>query len=201
MAFAVELYFDDHTDRAIRHMWASLGAVGLLDQNRTEAQPHVSLAVADSGDPAVVADRLSAADFGPAFTLTLAHLGYFREPQGVLYLAVTPDRHLLDLHRRVWHRIAADSPGLRDYYRPGAWTPHCTLTMPVPPHTVGEAIAALGRFPLVLRARVESVGVWGFGTDFDDHHILDLRDHQAPLLHPARKPRVQEPTAAAAPLA
>jgi len=131
MPLAIEMFFDNRTDAAVRSLWERLAEDGLPSLDTTY-RPHVSLAVFD-GDPFM---ELSSLVRGWAstvhyMTLELSHIGRFPET-GVAFLGVTPTRLLLDLHEGLHVRLAAHPTGTgSDLYRPGSWVPHCTLAMRV----------------------------------------------------------------------
>lgn len=55
-----------------------------------------------------------------------------------------PDEALLEIHRNIHAEI--DPALCREHYRPGSWTPHCTLAMRTLPDRDAEAMAFAGRF-------------------------------------------------------
>ncbi len=138
MAHSIELLLDDHSDAAIRQLWAALDDAGLPSQLRVKSatnRPHITMLAAERIAPDVDA---ALAALGPRFPLditigapliftgarlTLARLGVASEP-------------LLDLHREVYQRCLQHVAG--EPYRhsaPGHWTPHVTLGRRLTPKT------------------------------------------------------------------
>ena len=78
MVAAVELYFDHPAERRLRVLWDAFEAAGipsmrgLLDGRH---RPHLSLAVAESLDPAAVRDALDGFDIAPPLTLSFQFTG------------------------------------------------------------------------------------------------------------------------------
>jgi hypothetical protein len=58
----------------------------------------------------------------------------------VLWLGPVPTQELIDHHAAVSGRLAAAGLTVFDEYRPGAWVPHCTLSMRVPRPQLTEAL-------------------------------------------------------------
>jgi 2'-5' RNA ligase superfamily len=129
MAHALEMYFDDRADAAVRKLWQRLAVAGLptlATWTHRRHRPHVSLLVAES---------LAAADLAPLRSVLMARqptvplyvLGTFPGSEGVLFLGVPATSDLLAFHRGV-HAALGDQPvGHWPYYLLGNWVPHCTL--------------------------------------------------------------------------
>jgi 2'-5' RNA ligase len=132
MPYAIELFLDDSSDRAVREIWAALedrGVPSLGSRPDSDHHPHVTLSVFASGDPARVADVLRPVlATAPGLPLTLASLGFFLTDEAPAFLGAVPSTRLLSLHRQVHETIATLVEGIWPYYRPDALLPHCTLT-------------------------------------------------------------------------
>jgi 2'-5' RNA ligase len=129
MADALEMYFDDQADAAVRRLWqllADAGMPSLATRTHRRHRPHVSLAVAES---------LTAADLAPLRSVLIAHrptlrlyvLGKFPGSEGVLFLGVLVTTELLAFHAEVHAALAGQRLQQWPYYQPGNWVPHCTL--------------------------------------------------------------------------
>ena len=99
-------------------------------------RPHVSLAVADRLDPETVAPALSGMTAAPPLRLRFDFAGQF--VGRVLWLGPAPQRELLDHQARVHQRPTDAGVAVWDKYTPGAWVPHCTLSMRVPNPLMGD---------------------------------------------------------------
>lgn len=163
MPFAVELYFDRETDEAIRKLWAVLDDGGSPGRCDDATHPHVSLVVSDGHQPARLREDLALLDWSPLRTLRFGAIGYFADP-GVLYLAANPSVPLLQLQQQTYDIVTRRDPSqVRPYYRPGAWTPHCTLAMPLKPQQLPGALEAIGGGMDTLYAQITGVGMWSLG--------------------------------------
>ena len=90
---------------------------------------------------------------------TLVSLGTFSNRQGVVFLGVVATRELIELHERfdALFRSVARDPW--EYYRPGRWVPHCTLTTALAPEQVAPALRVCAEVPLPIQARLESIAI------------------------------------------
>jgi hypothetical protein len=141
MVAALELYFDSVAEQRIRVLWRALSAAGVAtmsDVAHGRHRPHVSLVACDVLDPVAVAQSLGDLSAAP-LRLTFGHVGQF--PGGVLWLGPAPTAPLLALHAEVTARLDAGGVPYWPLYRPGAWVPHCTLSMTAR----GDAIATGAR--------------------------------------------------------
>lgn len=136
---ALELSFDDASQRAVIAQWEALQAAGLpsqADHRSMSNAPHVTLAAATPIDPAVV---------GPAGDLVLPHLPAPLAVRGLLVLGdgprvtvahlVEPDPDLAEAVARLREMV----PGLRH----PVWTPHVTLSRRLPRRLLPEALRVL----------------------------------------------------------
>ncbi|MCY3774111.1 MAG: 2'-5' RNA ligase family protein [Gemmatimonadetes bacterium] len=144
MGYAIELFYDDESERAVLDIWDGLGAaLGQPSLSELDARPHVSLAVYDDGlDTNDFPDRLLefARSIDP-FDFKLSSLGTFPGQEGVVFLAPVVTRRLLEVHAR-FHEVFSnqDNTGM-DYYLPGNWVPHCTVAIDLSAAEVIEAVA------------------------------------------------------------
>lgn len=157
-ASAVVLDLDEVSDHRVRQLWLALEHQGVPSPASAAPanRPHVTLAIVDGEAPARVAERLGPilAD-APGMPITLTALGFFLTARAPAHLAVAPTTPLVALHGAV-HRTLGTT-GSWPYYRPGRWTPHCTLAMGVcSPSTVADA---LGQDALPITATVRSARV------------------------------------------
>ena len=138
---ALELYLDQGADRRIRRLWDAMeesGVPSLRDLTYGKHRPHISLVAARTLDGRKVADALDAFDVAPPLRVELDFVGLFRGR--VLWLGPAPTTELIAHHAAVFGRLVAAGITVFDEYRPGAWVPHCTLSMRVPHPKVPEAL-------------------------------------------------------------
>src|SRR5215469_10477698 len=129
MAHALEMYFDDRADAAVRKLWqflADASLPSLATRTHRRHRPHVSLAVAES---------LADADLTPLRSVLTARqpnvqlytLATFPGNEGALFLGVVATTELLEFHARVHAALAGQGVGHWPHYQPGNWVPHCAL--------------------------------------------------------------------------
>lgn len=186
MPFAVELYFDEATDVAIRRLWDSLGERDLSTRGEDASHPHLSLVVSDGHQPEHLREDLSNLNWSVLSHMRFRGIGYFKNP-GVLYLAASPTVALLELHEQTHHIVNRRDPAqVRPFYRPNSWIPHCTLAMPVIPDQLPRALEAIGPGMETVEARVTGLGMWSLADhepwklDIDatdsTEQVIDVRD-------------------------
>lgn len=161
MNFAIELFLDETAEARIREIWERIALAGLpsrlLEFGHT---PHVSLGVCAELDPVAFAAPLSEfASREPKPHATFVSLGTFSNRQGVVFLGLIATRELIELHARFDALFATAAHEPWEYYRPGRWVPHCTLTTALDPTQVAPALAVCAGVPLPIQATLDSVGI------------------------------------------
>lgn len=129
MALAICLLFDEDTDRMLHRLWARLEDVGiptLLTHTHRNHVAHLSYAVLRDYDTDRVADAVEALPDHPASILRFDTIGLFRRGRAALVPA--PSTELLTRQERVVRVAEGTGAQLHRHYRPGFWTPHCTLS-------------------------------------------------------------------------
>ena len=140
MGYAVELFLEDAAAGAIRELFELTNSL----MSRLEASPHVSLSVFDNVDTPKLVDVVrSFAGETHAFNIRLSSIGLFPGEENVVFLAPVVTTELLTLHKRFHARL--ETAGLRSepHYLPGAWVPHCTITMEEPLPRTLDTIRAI----------------------------------------------------------
>ncbi|MXX04776.1 MAG: 2'-5' RNA ligase family protein [Gemmatimonadetes bacterium] len=144
MGYAIELFYDDASEQAVRHIWDGLGRVlGQPSLSELGARPHVSLAVyGDALDTTGFPERLLefARSIDP-FDFTLSSLGTFPGQEGVVFLAPVVTRRLLEVHAQFHEVFSKHENAGMGYYLPGNWVPHCTIAIDLWAAEVIEAVA------------------------------------------------------------
>lgn len=169
MVAALELYFDPAAERRLRTLWDALESAdvpSLRDHTHRRHRPHLSLVVGDALDPAAVADALAGLPAAPPLRLTFRYAGQF--VGRVLWLGPAPTPDLLAHQSLVWARLTDAGLDLSEFYAPGVWVPHTTLSMRVPRPVLAAGIRCCLEV-LPLEATITSAAV---------------ADHARGLLHP-----------------
>lgn len=160
VAHAIEMYFDDRADAAVRRLWQRLADAGLpslATRTHRRHRPHVSLAVAESLADADLAPVRSVLTSGrPA--LSLYTLSGFPGTAGVLFLGATVTTELLAFHAQVHAALAGQPIRHWAHYLPGSWIPHCALAEGLDRSEAGTAFGLLCDYQSIT-AEVTSAGI------------------------------------------
>jgi 2'-5' RNA ligase len=173
MGFAVEMYFDEKTEKALRDLRKVLSEAGVkpvLDE--IGDRPHISLAVFSQVDVDVLLEELEgfAKETRP-LPITLSAVGAFASADAVLFLTPAITQDLMDVH---WdfHQLLGDlKMHPHAYYQPDRWVPHSTVAQNVEEGMVGKAFDVLRKsfkpvsgklveMGLVRFRPVENIGVY-----------------------------------------
>jgi hypothetical protein len=177
MQYAIEMYFDAASELRLYSLWDEFARFGDSFMRDSESRPHVSLAVAESLDLPATHELLDR--FGRCtntLSISLRSLGFFVFRGRIAYLApkVTPE--LLALHGRFFSQFSAVANGIRQYYEPVVWVPHCTIAIGLLPQHLPPAFDACEAFGLPLDGRVVEIGL----TEFE--FGVNKRLHSVPLI-------------------
>ena len=142
MPFAVALYLDHAADAAVRALSRRLDPTRFPGfTSGSEVHAHISLVVCDGLD--VEQFRPALAQFAaetPRLPCTLASLGVFSTDEGVIFLAPTASRALIDVQEQVVERLSQFGAQVGPYWIPGNWVPHCTLAIGIPRELIPTAV-------------------------------------------------------------
>lgn len=161
MAQALECYFDDEADGAVRALWQRLeqaGVPSLATATHRGHRPHVTFAIGGTIPASARKDLTTSLTRLALPRLWLYTLGTFPTSENVLFLGAVTDAELLAVHVAVHDALAGRVRDPWAYHLPGAWVPHCTLSQDVPPNQLAAGFAAL--HPVEpIRARIAQVGI------------------------------------------
>ena len=167
MPYAVELFFDQRTDTAVRSLWQWLADEGIATYMASSGSvPHVSLGVFDEADE----ERLTGvirqlAATSPPLSLAFNEIEGFVST-GVLFLAPETSPELQSLHDRFCELLGPDLDTMWSLYKSDSWVPHCTLAMELHPcsrHLINEMRRALlEHIEVPWPAIVERIGLVKF---------------------------------------
>ncbi|MBV8932565.1 MAG: 2'-5' RNA ligase family protein [Kutzneria sp.] len=161
MAQALEFFFDDAADDAVRVLWKRLDKAGVPSMaTRTHRghRPHVTFAMGTAFTArtrADLADELALLSLPALWLYTLAT---FATNRTGLFLTAVVDTELLAVHSAVHDVLAKKIRNPSAYHMPGSWVPHCTLAQEIDAEQLAAGITAL--HPVEpIRARLVEVGV------------------------------------------
>jgi 2'-5' RNA ligase len=161
VAQALEFFFDDPADAAVRGLWQRLedaGVPSLATRSHRKHRPHVTFAIGGGIPPAARRDLREDLARLALPNLWLYTLGTFPTTEHALFLGAVTDTELLAVHSAVHDVLAGRVRAPWAYYLPGAWVPHCALTQDVTPTQLATGFAVLHPVEPV-RAQISSVGI------------------------------------------
>ncbi len=170
MPYAVELFFDQRTDTAVRRLWKWLADEGISTYlASSDSIPHISLGGFDDLDEMQTAQVTGVlqelSETTEPFPLTFAGIEGFVN-KGVIFLAPEPSEFLSGLHGRFCDALGDLGSLLWPLYAPGTWAPHCTLAVELLPcsrHLVDQVRRALSEhIELPWPLTVERMGMVKF---------------------------------------
>jgi hypothetical protein len=149
VAVAIEMWFSDEGDERVRRLWSALetrGVTSLGSATHRRHVPHVSLTVMDrlpaQGDALadVVAPALGT-------TLRLSAVGGF--PGVATFLVPAHHQGLAATHHLLHEALIQAGAPVWEYYAPGSWVPHCTMSFWADDTDISHLAAmAAGLFPM-----------------------------------------------------
>ena len=161
MAQALEFFFDESADAAVRGLWRRLeqaGVPSLLTHTHRRHRPHVTFALGGSVTPAARADLHGDLAMLSLPDVWLYTLGTFPSGDNALFLGAVADSELLALHVAVHDTLAHRVRDPWAYYLPGAWVPHCTLARSITAAQLATGFVAV--HPVQpIRAKIAEVGI------------------------------------------
>ncbi|WP_257164536.1 2'-5' RNA ligase family protein [Bradyrhizobium sp. SRS-191] len=129
MPIAINLRSDHVSAGEIERLWDQVAAFEDAPSMRElDYRPHFTLAIYESPDiDAAAAWQVMSAVVcgGGALKIEFRRLAWFTHPRFVLWAVPEPVEELSRWHAAI--AAAIDPAHCREHYRPGAWTPHCTL--------------------------------------------------------------------------
>lgn len=164
MALAVCLLFDRRSDAAIRAIWDRLedsGVPTLRSHTHRRHVPHVSLAVVRQWDREAVHTALDRLPGQEPVDLHFDGVGLFR--RGRVWLVAGVTAAFVARQERVVEAVTATGAELHRHYRPGVWTPHCSVATRATLEQL-PAVAATLYDVLPMRVTLERAALVNSGT-------------------------------------
>ncbi|MBR0687698.1 2'-5' RNA ligase family protein [Bradyrhizobium manausense] len=143
MALAINIRADNGSADEIERLWDQVGAFEAKPSMRALGyRPHFTFAIYDGPaiDEETAWDAMLAAAAGETqLRIEFTRICWFEGSPLVLWAEPAVDEVLARIHRAV--SAAIDPAHCRPHYRPGAWTPHCTLGTAIVDERRNDAIA------------------------------------------------------------
>ena len=143
MALALSLSSSNASAAAITSLWDELSVFEDRPSMRTlNYPPHITFAVYDAPD---VTEKLATAlmrqtaNGRAAIEIGFNRIRHFPGSPLILWADPEPKQALLEMHQHIHSEIEPEL--CRSHYRPGSWSPHCTLATRILPDHDAEALA------------------------------------------------------------
>ncbi len=165
MPYAIGYTLDKQTSTIVNGVWQELADREVSSQMLTSPfRPHITLGIADELDKAACKAFLAEfAERYASFPIILSSVGVFpRAEESAVFFGVTVTADLLVLHADFHRTFSVCGEGLRDYYRPGIWVPHCTLADGLPCELLPRAIEICHKTELPITACADGINVLQF---------------------------------------
>lgn len=122
MNHALQIRFDEVTEKAIQSIWRSAAYMyGTEYLFKVGALPHMTLLVGDSTLGEVFTE-IECAPFG----IQLFDTGFFGNGS-VVYMHCHISDQLIEFHSQIYKMAIARGARVDDLYAPAIWVPHCTI--------------------------------------------------------------------------
>ena len=130
MQYAIELYFDKDTERALFHLARRVADAGLSTQFLDwKTRPHLTLACFNDVDEEKAAEQLRAfAQSQPVILAYMGSLGMFPDTR-TIFASPVMTRGMYQLQEKIHERFKEYDATGWEWYCPDRWVPHCTLAM------------------------------------------------------------------------
>ncbi|WP_426423504.1 2'-5' RNA ligase family protein [Bradyrhizobium genosp. A] len=143
MALAINIRADNSSADEIERLWDQVSAFEAKASMRALGyRPHFTFAIYDGPaiDEKAAWDAMLAAAAGETqLRIEFKRIRWFEGSPLVLWAEPVVDEALARVHGAV--SVAIDPAHCRPHYRPGAWTPHCTLGTGIADERRNDAIA------------------------------------------------------------
>ena len=159
MALAINIRADNDSASEIERLWDQVAA--FEDEPSMRAlgyRPHLTFAIYDSPEiekKTVWEAMLCATIGGAQLPIAFRRIRWFVGPPLVLWAEPEASEPLARWHAAV--SAAIDPAHCRPHYRPGAWTPHCTLGTRIAQGKSDDAIAFARSFDRTIKVTFDVV--------------------------------------------
>jgi 2'-5' RNA ligase len=164
MGLSINIRAENASASEIEHLWEQVAA--FEDEPSMRAlgyRPHFTFAIYDTPEiePKIAWDAMLRAVEGDAqLRIEFRRIRWFAGPPLVLWAEPAFDETLARWHASISRAI--DPIHCRPHYRPGAWTPHCTLGMRIPDAKRDDAISFARSFDHSIRVVFDVVDCVSF---------------------------------------
>jgi len=162
LAFAVQLYFDRKTEQTVIELWNKLKVISPDNYMPSSGNyPHITTAIfSEVNINALIQITDKYTKTISIFEMDLCSFGNFIGTD-VVYLAPVVTKNLLHVHMQ-YHKKIRRLKNQFEYYMPGNWIPHCTISLNSGISSVPEIISFLVTNFTKMKCTVERIGIIEF---------------------------------------
>lgn len=173
MNYAIELVFDDESQKVINELRTKLNNNGVHDE--AVKLNHVSIGDYKSDNIEELKNRVI--EFSKTikpFELSLVSVGTFMTKENVLFFEPVMTDELFDVHKRFIEYMKDFDGELNQYYDINKWMPHCTIAIRLSDEELLKGIKFLKEIiKLPIKATVDKIDIINY--PFNQIMMLDIK--------------------------
>lgn len=172
MNYAIELVFDENSQKTINNLRKQLSENGVHDE--AVKLNHVSIGDYKTDDIEGLKNKVI--EFSKTikpFELSLVSVGTFMTRENVIFLEPVMTKELMDIHSSFIEFMKDFDGELNQYYDIDKWMPHCTISIRLSDNELLKGIELLKEIiKLPIKVRIEKIDIINY--PFNQIMILDL---------------------------
>jgi 2'-5' RNA ligase len=166
MVFGVVVYFDPESEAKLTKQWKLLQEANIpVSLSDAGVRPHLSIGVADDGDPTKLQSLIGNTNLPEFPSIVAESVGEFLTG-GVVYLGVVKSPALLQCHEFIFSLFEKVAKSPQDYYRPGNWIPHITMSQKLSQEDLVKAKEIIQQISLPLEMKIMEIGIAQLDQDY-----------------------------------
>ncbi|MDF2591991.1 MAG: hypothetical protein K0S75_1457 [Clostridia bacterium] len=166
MGYAVELYFDEKSEEAIRAIWKVLYDKDISKyMYESDSRPHITLAVYDDeiNNLELFMEKIKEfAQKAVILKLNLSNVGVFNMNEGVVFLQPRVTREMLDMQEEFHRTMRSFEEAEWRYFLPDLWVPHCTMTFNLKKEKLLQSVEVISSMFRPMEVLIDGLGIAKF---------------------------------------
>ncbi len=164
MAYSIELYFDTDFEVKIRRLWSNLNEHNIPSiMHRIGSRPHLALSILDFIKEKEIPNIIQylSKNFRQ-FEIEFPALSIIPGESQAVFLSPTSNVQLIEMHHSLYDYLLEKKYSPKEFYKPGKWLPHCTISKELSFEETLETFKVCGNCPITGKAIVSEVGIIEF---------------------------------------
>ena len=174
MNYAIELVFDDESQKVINELRTKLNDNGVHDE--AVKLNHVSIGDYKTDNIEELKKRVT--EFSKTlkpFQLSLVSVGTFMTKENVIFLEPVMTDELIDIHKRFIEHMKDFDGELNQYYDINKWMPHCTISIRLSDEELFKGIELLKEIiKLPINVTIDKIDIINY--PFNQIMMLDINN-------------------------